>query len=592
MKIPRSAFYPIVGVATLAVFLHENILRTTGWPIGLFPFALNVLILSGLIGALLAVTDRVLFSIGASLLGYLLIGIGDFLKLRYLLAPAHPADLFSISELFFIHLLPRRALGSLAVCGGAALIGLAWTWHRERSRLRAPARVGLLLLAAAMVGIVGSTGRVPSLTAFFRAGGVSFYTVNPLESAQRNGLLLNLLVRLRDLQVDKPDDYGPAALARIKAELGGDVSPAGPTAAEPVSLVIYVIEALMDPADLGWQFTADPIPFLRRLMATASAGWIYSPEFGGRSANAEFELLTGLATAFLPPESVAYNQFISRSLPALPRFLGSKGYRSAAFHVDTLSFFNYPVVYERLGFGAIRTLHNTPGVPLDAAGRIPSDDALVDLVIEQSQASKPFFLFAFTNSTHMPYDYPAYLDSDLDVVDRMPDFTRRKTKTYINAIRTADRAAEKLIAHFERFERPVVVAILGDHLPALDADGFANASFRRASSFVDGMALSHRCPAIIWSNVATGKRDFDLSLNFLAQRLLKEMNLSLDSYWTMNAAVASRLPVVSRFVQSSDGNRFLLRDLPESEQALLEAYRLLQYDVLFGEQFLLESNRN
>src|SRR5204862_3712641 len=137
---------------------------------------------------------------------------------------------------------------------------------------------------------------------------------------------------------------------RVMSALAHDSQPkTAPRDGKRVNLVVFVVEAMMDPADLGWQFTSDPMPFFHGLRQRFSSGWAYSPEVGGRSANPEFELLSGLATYYLPRESVPYMTFISRPLPALPRFFKERGYHASALHVDTLAFFNYVEVYKNFG---------------------------------------------------------------------------------------------------------------------------------------------------------------------------------------------------------------------------------------------------
>ncbi len=223
------------------------------------------------------------------------------------------------------------------------------------------------------------------------------------------------------------------------------------------------------------------MPFFRGLRQRFSSGWAYSPELGGRSANPEFELLSGLATYFLPRESVPYMTFVSRPLPALPRFFSERNYHASALHVDTLGFFNYVEVYRDFGFSDARTLRSKPGVQLDAAGRVPSDESVVDFVTD----------------------------------------------------------------------------------------------------------VSHRCPVAIWSNMGAQKRDFEVSFNFLGQRILAEMGIEPTGVWRANAAMASRYPVLSKFVQTSDGQRFLPGDLPADDARQITEYGLVQYDILFGRQYSL-----
>src|SRR5207302_1914610 len=150
---------------------------------------------------------------------------------------------------------------------------------------------------------------------------------------------------------------------------------------ERVSLVDLVIESLMDPADLGVKFTEDPMVCIRRHMEAHTGGWGIVPGQFGGSGNSEFEILTGMSMCFLPD------------------------------------------------------------------GRWASDHADVDAIIDAADraGNNPFFVHAFTAASHSPYNYEAYATSDLDVAEPMEGKARKESKTYVNAIRAADTAVEKLI---------------------------------------------------------------------------------------------------------------------------------------------------
>jgi hypothetical protein len=552
------------------------------------PLALNVLAFAAFTSLAIAFTNRTLFSIAVVTTFYELLVLCNRLKLEYLSAPIHPADLFVLSNVFYVHLFTTRTLAAGAAAGFTILLGLVALVRAQT--LHAPAADRVLAAVFSLAVLVGlaTAYRFQAAQVFLHARGVASYTPSPTIELEYNGLLLNLLLHVSDLIVPVPAGYDEAAVHRVVAALSEDPRPnASPRRAGRVNLVIFVVEAMMDPADLGWRFTSDPMPFFHGLRERFSSGWAYSPELGGKSANPEFEILSGLATYYLPRESVPYMTYVNRPLPALPRFFSERGYHVSALHVDTLGFFNYVEVYRDFGFSDARTIRSKPGVQLDAAGRVPSDESMVDFVTEVSRESAPYFLFAFTNSTHLPYDYPAYLGSDLDVVDPLSQPIHDEVKTYINALRTTDRAVEKLILSFEASADPVVVAILGDHLPGLSAEAMERSEVARAKSFVDGMALSHRCPVVLWSNFGAEKRDFEVSFNFLGQRILAEMGIAPTGVWRANAGMASRYPVISKFVQTRDGRRFLPGDLPVADVERVADYGLIEYDLLFGSQYSL-----
>jgi phosphoglycerol transferase MdoB-like AlkP superfamily enzyme len=578
----------IVLVAALVVVATEWLTpRTQPMPAAI-PLVLNVLAFASLVVLAVGLTNRAVFSIALVTVAYELVVVCNRFKIRYLATPLHPADLFSVSNIVHVNLFPRHTVLGLIGLGIAVSIGLSALFRVSASAASPLSRIFAALLSIAFLAGLATTYRYPSAVAFLQSRGVASYTPNPTVEVEFNGLLLNLLLHASDLHVSAPPGYGEAAVERVMSKLSQAPVAQQPAAVTgPVNLVIFVVEAMMDPADLGWKFTSDPLPFFHALRERFSSGWAYSPEVGGRSANPEFELLSGLATYYLPRDSVPYMTFVSRPLPALPRFFTERGYHASALHVDTLAFFNYVEVYRDFGFSDARTVRSKPGVSLDAAGRVPSDEALVDFVIEVSRESPQYFLFAFTNATHLPYDYEAYLASDLDIVDPLPPPIRREVKTYVNALRAADRAIAKLIHHFEASKDRVVVAILGDHLPGLSAEAMSHSLIVGAKNWPDGMALSHRCPVVLWSNVGAPKRDFSVSFNFLGQRLLAEMGIAPTGIWRANAAQAAQTPVLSKFVETADGRRYLPPELPPDEAAQIRDYGLIQYDLLFGEQYAL-----
>jgi phosphoglycerol transferase MdoB-like AlkP superfamily enzyme len=585
----RGSWIAVILLSSFVVILATESLTPRTYPLpAVAPLALNVLALAAIMSIVVALTNRTLFSIALVTALYELLVLCNHLKIRYLSTPVHPADLFVVSNVLYVDLFPKHMVveGSAAALG--VVIGLVALLRVRALRAPAISRVAAGSVSLVFLASVASAYRLPSAADLLHSWGVASYTPNPTIELEYNGLLLNLLLHVSDLLVPVPRGYDDQAVHRVMSALSDEPRPnTAPGDGKPVNLVMFVVEAMMDPADLGWRFTSDPMPFFHGLRERFSSGWAYSPEVGGRSANPEFELLSGLATYDLPRESVAYMTYVSRPLPGLPRFFTQRGYHASALHVDTLAFFNYVEVYRDLGFSDARTIRSKPGVQLDAAGRVPSDEALVDFVIDVSRESKPYFLFAFTNATHLPYDYPAYLGSALDVVDPMPPAIHREVKTYINALRTVDRAIEKLVHHYEHSNDRVVIAVLGDHLPGLSLEAMSHSAILRAKSAADAMALSHRCPVVLWSNLGAEKRDFEVSFNFLGQRLLAEMGIVPTGVWRANTAMASRYPVLSKFVQRRDGRRFLPAELPPADAAVIRDYGLVQYDLLFGSQYSL-----
>ena len=72
--------------------------------------------------------------------------------------------------------------------------------------------------------------------------------------------------------------------------------------------------------------------------------------FTSLNASVEFEYLTGFATIFQPPHTVAYQLYTKEGMPSLASLLGVNGYESTAFHPYKSSGWNRPIVYNNMRF--------------------------------------------------------------------------------------------------------------------------------------------------------------------------------------------------------------------------------------------------
>jgi phosphoglycerol transferase MdoB-like AlkP superfamily enzyme len=209
----------------------------------------------------------------------------------------------------------------------------------------------------------------------------------------------------------------------------------------------------------------------------------------------------------------------------------------------------------------------------------------VDTIISLSTEANPFFVFAFPNSTHSPYEEEVYLRSDLDVTTSLSPPAHREIKTYINSLRTADRAIGRLFAHFARSNQKTIIVVAGDHQPPLahrealpSLAGFDPANPRETEWH------RRKVPLVVWTNWGQTKDDLLCSLNFLPTFLLSRMEIAPQGFLATNDAVRTQLRVFSRHIQSRDGRDFPADVLSGYSREVLD-YQLLQYDLLLGNAY-------
>jgi phosphoglycerol transferase MdoB-like AlkP superfamily enzyme len=399
----------------------------------------------------------------------------------------------------------------------------------------------------------------------------------PLRAAAAVGHFNYFLWHTRDFFVPTPAGYGRAAVEEMldrRAPVAP--SPEQIAAFERPTVILYLIESFTDPLWFGYEYTEDPIPQFRALCSKSPEIVALAPGFGGGSANAEFELLTGLPVALLPPNRVPYVQDVWRRVPSIPWALKALGYRTSAIHAGRLRFYNIDRVYPLLGFDRLMSVKES-GVELDASGRYGRDDAVVDEILRIVRRESPAFIFAFPASTHWPYDYDAYMGSHLDVVGAdLEPAAHHQIKTYINAMHVADRTFGRLVDELAAIDRPVLLVTLGDHWPPLSNDAYAKVRLEAGAEF-GTRASEHRVPVAIWANYPVASPPTGLAFSALSPAILEMAGGPLDSYWAALSILGRELGTTRTDWQP--------RSPTHARTRALQDLTLLEYDVLFGQAF-------
>ena len=81
-----------------------------------------------------------------------------------------------------------------------------------------------------------------------------------------------------------------------------------------------------------------------------TSGWMLTPQFGGTTANVEFEVLTGNSVRFLPNNSIAYINYLNRNVDSLASIFARQGYETTAINPFFNWFFNSRNAYRNMGF--------------------------------------------------------------------------------------------------------------------------------------------------------------------------------------------------------------------------------------------------
>ena len=440
--------------------------------------------------------------------------------------------------------------------------------QRRRDRMPRPLGIGLIVFILGYNFAFFGTGALPAL---------GIYTQQWV--TQANGFLLNFTVALRYSSVDKPEDYSHEKVLELMEEYPGVEGDS--SVSQPVNIIAIMNESFADLTIFEQlEVSQDPTPFLHSLEENTVKGWMYSPVTGGGTASVEFEYLTGFATIFQPPHTVAYQLYTEEGMPSLAALAGSQGYESTAFHPYQSSGWNRPIVYSNMRFDHQMYQEDVENPYL--IRRYISDQSDYEELyrITDEELGDRTFIFNVTMQNHSSY---AQGWNNLSKTITLPEEQRSADTTaeqYLSLIKASDDALRELIEHYQQSEEPTMIVFFGDHQPPLK-----NAFYEQ----LYGKPLSQRTtqevmkqyitPFFVWANYDIEEReDVILSPNFLGVLTAQMAGLPLTGYMNFLSQLYEVLPVITPVgLVTAEGEYLTEEELNEDQKAWLMTYETLSY---------------
>lgn len=406
------------------------------------------------------------------------------------------------------------------------------------------------------------------------------------ENYRHNGFALAFAINLPMANVSAPAGYMADAIDRIPVK----PLPAGTTHRGKPDVIVVMSESFWDPTRLpNVKLSPDPMPTVREMQA----GNVFSPEFGGMTANVEFEALTGFSNAFLPYGSIPYQQYIRNPIPSLATFFRSEGYVSRAIHPFQGWFWNRTAVYNAFGFDGFRSEENLPA--MQKRGIFASDESLTKEIIRQADAMEdPFFFFTVTLQGHGPYEPNRYAKNTIKVEGNLPEGDRQVLATYAQGIKEADDSLKVLMDWAKKRDRETIIVLFGDHLPPLNtvytSTGYMNDVTASRKGTKEQMKAQHETPLVVWSNKTGPKKNIGtISPAFLSYQILKQAGYEHPYYTGFLGKVYDQYRVIDRYmVVRKNGKDIADWSRRPKIPASLRDYRFLQHDMMFGKRFSTE----
>ena len=604
------------------------------WTDGNFVFVLNVILVALLYLMLLMLFNRFwTASIVILAVGIIVAAIEHFqVEIRY--EAILPADLGFLGSntgnmLTFIpagaHVTILVALGAFAVLLALILVLRHFDGRKGRMirtdnlSLNLTSRLILLLLPILVFALycihVSTTDSLANK--FSRALGDTPSMWDSVYDAQRNGPLVAFTRQLNPKIMDKPSNYSEETMKKVAARYQKEAETINASRTNNLtdSTVVYVLsESFSDPSRVpGLKTNKDSMPNIRKIKAGTTSGLMLSSGYGGGTANLEYMGLSGLSMAnFESSLSSPYQQLVPSQhwTPTINQLWGAP-VNSLGYHSYESSMYSRATNYKKFGFSHFYTLTGPDVIKYqDKIDESPyvSDKSSYDSALEGIKSGKTNkFIQIITMQNHMPY-HEWYENNDYTAESTtgtpLGDDEQQSIETYQKGVEITDQATQEFLNELDALDKPVTVVFYGDHLPGI---------YSSASEDDNNSLALHLTDYFIWSNKASssqGNKASDAaysSPNFFVAQAADHMNAKVSPYLAflteMHSKIAAMEPPVVNKIQGWDripegqniyldqnGNPMSTDDFDKETKQLLADYKLIQYDITAGKNYLKDTD--
>lgn len=324
--------------------------------------------------------------------------------------------------------------------------------------------------------------------------------------------------------------------------------------------VIFVqLESFFDVSEFtALQTSKDALPNLRKMASEYSSGYCQVPSIGAGTANTEFEMLTGMSMRYFGPGEYPYKSYLKeKTAESAATALAAFDYGTHAVHNHSGNFYSRAKVYNNIGFDTF-TSKEFMNFDTTETGWAKDEVLLEHIKDCLDSTEQQDFVFTVSDQGHGSYpeeriiEHPHLMAGGLESEEKNCQW-----EYYVNQVYEMDQFAADLVDMMDKRGEPAVVVFYGDHLPTM---GLTEADMKSGSLFNTNY--------VIWDNIGLKKEDG-----------------TIPSYQMMSV-VMDRIGLHTGTVFNYHQERM---DSADQAEYLMDL-ELLQYDLLYGEQYVYNGN--
>lgn len=511
------------------------------------------------------------------------VGAINFLKMEFRQEPLYPSDLDMIKDVSSLQEFISIKVRLIFLAAGIILLLLLFLAFKKSSMLKKHQQVfrASLLLILMVSLYYTSDFNKPSnfLRQQFNKTALwipSSQKENYLNVGFVGGFLYNLTIDA----MEKPDTYTKANIEKIIKKYETKIVPDNQ---EQPNIVFIMNESFSDPTRLdGIGIQGEPISSYKEIAKSTYSGKMLSPNYGAGTANVEFEALTSFSMEmFLPQMTTPYTMLLPKleKIPSVVDFMKRQGYTATAIHPFDSGMYRRNEVYPLMGFDEFRdqkTMKHQEKIEKD---HFISDESSYNEVLDVLKNNESQFIHLVTVQGHIPYEN-RYTEIDYNVTG---NGANNGLENYVQDTHYTSEAVKQFIAQLKQLNERTLVVFWGDHLPGI---------YSEAVEAENPLEKMYETEFFIWDskNQISKQQEVTTSPCYFMPTLVSQAGLKGTGYYRLLEQLQSVLPAFEKGMYYQEGHWSDSLELSAEQKEIYEEYRMIQYDILAGKQYSLETN--
>nr|WP_242596609.1 LTA synthase family protein [Enterococcus plantarum] len=519
-----------------------------------------------------------------------ILGFANYQKMFYRSEPIYPDDLKMITEFGLL----KEMIGTvpflfiiLVAAVGLFFFGRAIYKSRLLSKKMQIIRITGFVVTLLLLVYVSNFNSQNNLLrkAYDRTALWIPYSqkMNYYNTGFMGGFLYNLKVEA----MDKPDNYSKKTIEEITTKYTDTIQESNADTQEEQPNIIFVMsESFSDPQNLtGVTVNKDPLEDYYDIAKTTYSGKMLSQNYGGGTANIEFEALTSFSMELFNPQmTTPYTMLIPKmtEIPSIVSLLKGQDYQATAIHPYNTTMYKRKDVYKTFGFDRFISEDTMTYKEKKQKNPYISDESAYKEVLDLlKDENEPQFVHLVTMQTHMPYSdkYPTteYSSQSLGnktAIDR-----------YMQDVAYSSEALKQFTTDLKDVKRRTLVVFWGDHLPSIYSD--------KIKADNDEVRM-HETEFLMYDNQEklSGRNTHDVLISpfYFASTLFEQSNIQMTGFYQLLSELEKQIPAFEKGFYYKDKLWSKTLSLNKTQQDLYNDYRLIQYDIVSGENYSLNTD--